>query len=79
MSIACLPDNAKEKIINTLKQKNFDPKYSNDINNVISMMQNGKEIDIKYLLEKLSITDKYRKEHLSQTHPELAKILNYGN
>lgn len=79
MSISCLPNDAKEKIINMLKQKNFDPKYSNDIENVISMMQNGKAIDIKYLLQKLSVTDKYRKEHLSQTHPELAKILNYGN
>lgn len=79
MSIACLPDDAKEKIINALKQKNFDYKYSSDINNVISMMQNGNPINEKYLLKKLSVTDRYRKEHLSQTHPELAAILNYGN
>jgi hypothetical protein len=79
MSIACLPNDAKEKIINLLKQKTFDPIYSSDINNVIAMMENGKPVDIKYLLQKLSVTDRYRKEHLRQTHHELAAILNYGN
>ena len=79
MSIACLPDDAKKKIIDILNQKTFNPKYSEDIDNVIVMMQNGKSIGRDELFEKLSVTDKYRKEHLSQTHPELAEILKYGN
>jgi MoaA/NifB/PqqE/SkfB family radical SAM enzyme len=78
LSIACLPEIAKQKIIEILRNKNFDSKFANDINNIISMMQNGKSQDGKLLVSKLQKTDLYRKEHLKQTHPELAAILNYN-
>jgi MoaA/NifB/PqqE/SkfB family radical SAM enzyme len=79
ISIACLPVGVKEKIIQVLNQTVFDKKYTKDIDNVISMIKNGAPIDIKHLFKKLYVTDRYRKQHLSQTHPELARILNYGH
>ena len=79
MSIACLPDDVKAKAINILKQKSFKMEHQTEVDNTISMMKNGTSMDSTALKRKLSVTDKYRKEHLSQTHPELAEILNYGN
>ena len=77
LSIACLPDSAKIQAIEILKQQNFDYKYQSDVDNIILMMQNGESSDGTELIQKLSVTDNYRKQHLSQTHPELAAILNY--
>lgn len=78
MSIAGLTDNAKQQIVEMLQQKNFDSKFKKELSNVIAMTDNGTPIDPVHLLKKLSVTDKYRKQHLSETHPELAEILNYG-
>lgn len=77
MSIACLPDSAKIQIIEILKQQNFDPKYQSEVDNIVSMIQKGESSNGTELIQKLSLTDNYRKQHLSQTHPELANILNY--
>jgi radical SAM protein with 4Fe4S-binding SPASM domain len=79
MSIASLPDNAKNLIIQQLTQQFANTAFKKDVDNLISMMSNGISMDSKFLIEKLSVTDQYRNQHLSQTHPELAKILNYGN
>ena len=79
MSIACLPEDAKSKAIDMLKQKTFGLEHQQEVDNVISMMLNGTSNNDSSLLRKLSVTDKYRNQHLSQTHPELAAILNYGN
>ena len=79
MSIACLPEDVKSKAIGILKQKTFSLEHQQEVDNVISMMLNGTSNNDSNLLKKLSVTDRYRKEHLSQTHPELAAILNYGN
>ena len=79
LSIACLPNDAKEKVINYLQSIEFEEKYQRDIDNVIAMINNGNSLDRAALINKLSVTDNYRKEHLIQTHPELAAILNYGN
>jgi MoaA/NifB/PqqE/SkfB family radical SAM enzyme len=79
MSIASLPVNAKNLIIQQLTQQFANTAYKKDVDNLIAMMNNGTPLDSKFLIEKLSITDQYRKQHLSQTHPELARILNYGN
>ena len=79
MSIACLPADAKKKVIDVLLAKEFNSLHQQDIDNVISMIQNGESTERDLLIKKLEVTDKYRKEHLRQTHPELAEILNYGN
>ena len=79
MSIACLPEYAKEKVIEVLSNKTFEQKHQGEVANIVSMIRNGTSTDRDELFEKLSVTDKYRKEHLSQTHPELAEILKYGN
>ena len=79
MSIACLPDAAKEKVIDQLEQQTFKPQHQQDVNNVIAMIENGTSSNGTDLLRKLSVTDRYRKQHLSQTHPELAQVLKYGN
>lgn len=77
MSVACLPDFAKEEIINQLVQKTFAVEHQKEIANIISMIQNGESSSGKDLIKKLSITDAYRKQHLKETHAELAEILRY--
>ena len=77
MSIAGLTAEAKQQIVEILQQKKFNWKFKKEISNVIAMINNGTSIDPNHLLSKLSITDKYRKQHLGKTHPELARILNY--
>jgi radical SAM protein with 4Fe4S-binding SPASM domain len=79
MSIASLSVDAKNQIIQQLTQQFANTAFKKDVDNLISMMNNGTSMDSKFLIGKLSITDQYRKQHLSQTHPELARILNYGN
>lgn len=79
MSIACLSDDSKTQIVHALKQKKFVGEHQKEVDNIIEMMLNGKSSDNQRLLQKLSTTDQYRKQHLRQTHPELAEILKYGN
>jgi hypothetical protein len=79
LSIAALEEAVKNQIIQQLNKKFSSGVHYNDVQNVIAMMNNGTSQDRELLIEKLSTTDRYRKQHLRQTHPELAEILNYGN
>jgi MoaA/NifB/PqqE/SkfB family radical SAM enzyme len=79
LSIAALDEAAKNQIIQQLNKKFSSGAHYKDVQNVIAMMNNGTSQDRELLIEKLSTTDRYRKQHLRQTHPELAEILNYGN
>lgn len=79
MSIASLSIDAKNQIAHHLNQQFKNTIYTKDVENLIAMMFNGTSMESKFLIERLSVTDRYRKQHLNQTHPELAKIIGYTN
>lgn len=76
-SIQTLPENAKKKIVDHLIYCDFKVKYRSEINNIIRFMNNGKSTDGSRFLKKVKQTDQYRDQNLSNTHPELAEIMNY--
>mgnify|MGYP003953457031 CR=1 len=77
MSIACLSDSAKDKIITILTNKFHNSKHWSNVENIINMMRNGTSGDDETLFRKLRTTDQYRNQHLKDTHAELAEIIGY--
>ena len=80
LSIACIPEYAKAQVIGyVLKQKvEQRPGYEDDYDNIVRMIEQGTSLEPKQLFRRLEQTDKYRKQHLSDDHSELAEILKYG-
>jgi MoaA/NifB/PqqE/SkfB family radical SAM enzyme len=77
LSIACLSEEAKEKIIAVLTEQFEYSMNWHHVENLINMMRNGTPGDEETLFRKLRVTDQYRKQHLKDTHPELAEIIGY--
>lgn len=76
-SIQTIPTEAKEKIASHLLSSDFKLKYRSEIENLIKFMRNGQSSDGEGFKRKIKQTDEYRGESLTQTHSELARIMNY--
>jgi MoaA/NifB/PqqE/SkfB family radical SAM enzyme len=76
-SVTSLPQPIKDVVEARLAQKAFSEGDSVDVMNLIKVMQNGSPQDLSLLLAKIEASDKFRKQKLSDSHPELSELL-YG-
>jgi hypothetical protein len=75
--IANLPEMAKNKIAEHLKQSQFPESYKKDIQGVVDFMFSRSGTDGKDLIKNIQLLDQRRSESLRTVAPELAEILNY--
>ena len=77
LSIAHLPDNAKQRIANHLGTQEFPAEYLPEITKIIEFMSKGISTDGIELIKNIRQLDQRRNESLCTVAPELAQILNY--
>lgn len=78
MSIQYMTPTAKELVIGKLKKTFWTTqKYQEEINNVISFIENGPGSDGAEFLRQMKRTDEYRKQNFVDTHPEIAVAMGY--
>jgi len=75
-SVACLPESAKQSIINHLRQQEFGPDKF-EIDRICVFMQNGASTDGFMTRMKINDLDRKRGQDLRLVAPELAQLLNY--
>lgn len=75
-SVACLPESAKEIIINHLVKHDFGPDQQ-EIDRICAFMKNGASTDGFMTSMKINDLDRKRGQDLRQAAPELAEILQY--
>ena len=75
-SVACLPESAKQSVINHLGQQDFGLDRA-EIDRICSFMQNGASTDGFMTRMKINDLDRKRGQDLRQVAPELAAILQY--
>jgi hypothetical protein len=78
MNIQYMTPAAKELVVNKLKTTFWTKnKYQQEIDNVINFIENGPGSDGVEFLRQMRQTDAYRKQLLTDTHPEIAKAMGY--
>jgi MoaA/NifB/PqqE/SkfB family radical SAM enzyme len=78
MSVQRMTPEAKELVLNKLKTTFWkSDKYQQEINNLITFIENGPGSDGQEFLYKMKQTDAYRKQNFIDTHPEIAKAMGY--
>lgn len=77
LSIAHLPNTAKQRIAQCLAQQSFPLEYQSEIEKIIEFMNQGVSNNSTEIIDNIKRLDTRRNESLIQTQPELAKILNY--
>ena len=78
MNIQYMTPAAKELVVNKLKTTFWtNNKYQQEIDNVINFIENGPGSDGVEFLRQMRQTDAYRKQLLTDTHPEIAKAMGY--
>ena len=75
-SVACLPEAAKQAIINTLGTQEFGADRA-EIDRICAFMKNGASTDGFMTRMKINDLDRKRGQDLRQVAPELAEILQY--
>jgi glutamate-1-semialdehyde 2,1-aminomutase len=70
---------AKDAVIDKLRQGNFKPSHRREIDRLISFIASGPGSDGKAFIEKVKRTDKYRKQSLTDTHREIAILMGYND
>lgn len=75
-SVSCLPEPAKQAIINHLSTQDFGPDRP-EIDRICAFMQNGASTDGFMTRMKINDLDRKRGQDLRQVAPELAEILQY--
>ena len=73
-SIKSLPDAAKQEIIEVYRD---NPYYKEEVDNLIRFMQLGTSTDGSDLKRLSDESDRQRKQHLKDHHPELARAVGY--
>jgi MoaA/NifB/PqqE/SkfB family radical SAM enzyme len=77
LSIAHLPQEAKQSVAKHLVEQTFSPEYQKEIQKIIEFMNLGNSIDVDQITNNIRQLDSRRNESLKSVAPELAKILNY--
>jgi MoaA/NifB/PqqE/SkfB family radical SAM enzyme len=78
MCIGRMTPHAQELVINRLTTHEFNSKYRAEILRIVQFIRNGIGSDGKYFLERMQMTDQYRKQSFLDTHEEIAKAMGYG-
>lgn len=78
MSIRYMTPAAQELVLNKLKTTFWTTKkYQREIDNIIKFIQNGSGSNGREFLEKMQLTDAYRKQCFKDTHTEIALAMGY--
>ena len=77
MCISRMTATAKELVIDRLTNHEFDPKHRAEVLRIVQFIKNGAGADGEEFLQKMQITDQYRQQRFSETHPEIAKAMGY--
>lgn len=77
MNIAYMTPEAKELVINRLKNGTFNGSDQRHIDTVIQMIQNGPGSDGSKFRRRMKNADRYRGEDFSVLYPEMAKAMRY--
>ena len=76
-SIATLPDAAKEKITDHLRNCAFPGQYQKEIDRIIDFMNNGASTDGFMMKMKIRDLDRKRQQNLAEVAPAFAEIIGY--
>jgi hypothetical protein len=69
---------AQQLVINKLKTTVWsNPKYQQEINNVVKFIELGSGSDGAEFLMKMQRTDEHRRQSFMNTHPEIAQAMGY--
>lgn len=78
MCISHMTPSAKELVLNKLKTTFWtSDKYQKEIDSLIRFIESGSGSDGVEFLTKMKITDEYRKQSFVDTHPEIARAMEY--
>jgi len=78
MCISKMTPSAQELIIDRLTSHEFSSKYRAEILRIVQFIKNGAGSDGREFLQKMQITDDYRKQSFLDTHKEIAEAMGYG-
>lgn len=73
-SIRSLPDAAKQELVELYKDNKL---YKNEVDNLMRFMMQGQSSNGEDLRRHTDESDRHRKQHLADFHPDLAKAINY--
>jgi len=68
---------AQQLVINRLTTADFSAEHRVEIDRIVQFIKNGQGSDGSEFLEKMKITDQYRKQSFLTTHPEIARAMGY--
>jgi hypothetical protein len=68
---------AKELVINKLRNGQFIPRHQVEIDRIIKFIEMGPASDGKKFVHEMKRLDARRKEDFSVTHPEIARAMGY--
>jgi hypothetical protein len=68
---------AKQLVIDKLRNGKFIPKHQVEIDRVIKFIENGPTSDGKKFVHEMKRLDARRKENFAVTHPEIAQAMGY--
>jgi MoaA/NifB/PqqE/SkfB family radical SAM enzyme len=78
MCIRNLTDTAQLLVLNKLETTSWKSiKYQKEIENIVKFIRNGSGSDGQEFLERMKLTDKYRKQNFKITHYEIAVAMGY--
>lgn len=70
---------ATEKVVERLRNGNFQPVHRMEIDRLINFIQNGPGSDGRAFIRRVKQTDQYRKQSLIETHEEIALLMGYND
>jgi FlaA1/EpsC-like NDP-sugar epimerase len=77
MNIQHMTPAAQLLVINKLKSVIWPTKYKQEINNLITFINNGAGSDGTEFMKKMRRMDEYRDQSFLDTHPEIAQAMGY--
>ena len=79
MSVQYMTPKAKDLVLNKLKTTFWTTaNYQREIDSVINFIEAGPGSDGSEFLFKMKLTDDYRKQSFTDTHPEIARAMGYA-
>ena len=77
LSIGTMPPEVKELVINKLRSGQFIDRHRREIDQIIDFITNAESKDGIRFREEMKHLDSIRGENFAETHPEIAKVMNY--
>lgn len=75
MNIGYMTAAAKKLVVDRLTKYPFDPKFKTEALKIVKFITNGPGSDGREFVQKITTTDKYRKQNFLDSHTEIAKAM----